>query len=59
VFQVDVAKVDGDVAYVAMVVHVCCKGLLPMFQMCFLDTCYKCVYLYVAYVSHIRCICFI
>jgi hypothetical protein len=42
-----------------MVVHVCCKGLLPMFQMCFLDACCKCVYLYVTYVSHIRCICFI
>jgi hypothetical protein len=27
VFHVDVAKVDRDVAYVAMVVHVCCKLL--------------------------------
>jgi hypothetical protein len=31
----DIAKVDRDVAYVAMVVHVCCKGLLPMFHLCF------------------------
>jgi hypothetical protein len=34
VFQMDVSKVDRDVAYVAMVVHVCCKGLLPMFHLC-------------------------
>jgi hypothetical protein len=37
------------------VVHVCCKGLLPMFHLCFPDTCCKCVYLDVAYVSHICC----
>jgi hypothetical protein len=35
VFQMHVAKVDWDVAYVAMVVHVCYKGLLPMFHLCF------------------------
>jgi hypothetical protein len=57
VFQMDVAKVNRDVAYVAMVVHVCCKGLSLMFHLCFLDTCCKCVYLDVAYVSHIRCNC--
>jgi hypothetical protein len=36
VFQMDVAKVDRDVTYVAiaMVVHVCCKHLFPMFY-CF------------------------
>jgi hypothetical protein len=28
-------KVDRDVAYVAMVIHVCCKGLLTMFHLCF------------------------
>jgi hypothetical protein len=27
VFHMDVAKLDRDVAYVAMVVHVCCKRL--------------------------------
>ena len=48
----DVAKVDWDIAYVAMVVHVCYKGLLPMLYLCFLDACCKCVYLDVAYVSH-------
>jgi hypothetical protein len=35
VFYNNVAKVDRDVAYVAIVVHVCCKGLLPMFHLCF------------------------
>jgi hypothetical protein len=35
VFQMDVAKVDQDVAYVAMVVHVCCKRLSPMFHLFF------------------------
>jgi hypothetical protein len=58
-FQMDVVKVDPDVAYVAMVVHVCCKGLLPMFHLCFLDACCKCVYLNVVYVSHKCCMCFI
>jgi hypothetical protein len=35
VFYVDVAKVDRDVAYVAMDVHVCCKLLFPMFHLFF------------------------
>jgi hypothetical protein len=52
VFQLDVAKVNRDVAHVAMVVHVCCNGLSPMFHLCFPDTCCKCVYPDV-------CICFI
>ena len=47
-----VAKVDRDVAYVAMVVHVCCKGLLPIFHLCFIDACCKRVYLDVAYVCN-------
>ena len=34
-FQMDVAKVDRDIAYVTMVIHVCYKGLLPMFHLCF------------------------
>jgi hypothetical protein len=29
VFQMDVVKVDQNVAYVAMVVHICCKGESP------------------------------
>jgi hypothetical protein len=52
----DNAKVDRDVA---MVVHVCYKGLLPMFHLCFPNACCKYVYIDVAYVSHIRCMCFI
>jgi len=57
VFHTDVAKVDRDVPYVAMVVHVCCKRLSQCFS-CFSDVCCKFVYLDVAYVSHICCKCF-
>jgi hypothetical protein len=35
VFRMDVAKVNQDVAYVEMVVHVCCKILFPMFHLFF------------------------
>jgi len=35
VFQMDVAKVNRDVAYVTMVVHVCCKLLFLMFHLFF------------------------
>jgi hypothetical protein len=35
VFRINVAKVDWDVAYVAMIVHVCCKCLFPMFHVFF------------------------
>ena len=35
VFHTDVAKVDQDIAHVAMVVHVCCKLLLSMFHLIF------------------------
>jgi hypothetical protein len=31
----DVVKVDRDIAYVAMVVHVCCKLLFLMFHLFF------------------------
>ena len=34
-FNTDVAKVDRDVASVAMVVHVCCKLLFSMFHLFF------------------------
>jgi hypothetical protein len=53
----DVAKVDRDVAYVVMFVHVCCMRLFPMFYL-FLDVCCKYVYLNIAYVSHVCCKCF-
>jgi hypothetical protein len=66
VFQADVAKVDRDVAYVVIVVHVCCKSLFPMFHLFFrrmlqvcLSGCYICFtymlqmfYLDVAYVCN-------
>jgi hypothetical protein len=55
VFEMDVIKLDQDVAYVAMVVHVCCKCLFPMFHLYFSNVCCKSVYLDVAYVSHICC----
>jgi hypothetical protein len=35
VFYMDVAKVDWDVAHVAMVVHVCCKPMFSMFHLFF------------------------
>jgi hypothetical protein len=35
VFRIDVAKLDRDVAYVAMIVHVCCKLLFKMFHLLF------------------------
>jgi hypothetical protein len=42
-FYADVVKIDRDVAYVAMVVHVCCKCLSLMFHLF--------LYTYVASVS--------
>jgi hypothetical protein len=49
-FHVDVAKVDKDVAYVAMAMHVCYKRLFKMFQLFQMD---------VARVLSECCICFI
>jgi hypothetical protein len=48
-FDMDVATVDRDVAYVAMVVHVCCK-LFPNVLSVFSHICYKYAYLDVAHV---------
>jgi hypothetical protein len=45
VFHMDVTKVDQDVAYIAMVVHVCCKLLFPNVLVVFPDICCKCVVL--------------
>jgi hypothetical protein len=50
----DVGKIDRDVVYIVMVVHVCCERLFLMFHLR-LDVYCKCVYLDVAYVSHICC----
>ena len=52
-FHTDVAKVDRDVAYVAMVVHVCFASICSQCFICFSDVCSKCVYLTVAYVLQI------
>jgi hypothetical protein len=51
VFRMDVAKIDRDVAYVAMVIHICCKRMFLMFHLLYC----KCVYLDVAYVLYICC----
>jgi hypothetical protein len=32
-FFMDVAKVDWDVAYDVMTIHVCCKCMFPMFHL--------------------------
>jgi hypothetical protein len=54
VFRMDVAKVDQDVAYVAMAIHECCKSLFQMFHP-FLRRMLQAFYLDVAYVSRICC----
>jgi hypothetical protein len=46
----DVAKVYRDVAYIAMVVPLCCKGLFPMFHLFFRRMLQVCLSKY--------CICF-
>jgi hypothetical protein len=54
VFHMNVAKVDRDVAYVAMVVHICCKLMFPMFI--FFQTYVASVFiLNVVYVSCLCC----
>jgi hypothetical protein len=37
-FRMDVAKVDRDVAHVAMVVHIYCKCMFQMFNLFFIRT---------------------
>ena len=59
-FHMDVAKVNQDVAYVAMVVHVyMLQASVPNVSSIFSDVCCKCVYLDVVYASHVYCKCFI
>ena len=57
-FRMDVVKVDRDVAYVAMVVHLCCIES-PMFHLFFQTYVASVFYPDVAYVSHICCKCFV
>ena len=54
----DVAKVDRGMLHMLQLFKYfrCFRG---MFHLCFLDACCKCVYLDVAYISHIHCMCFI
>ena len=54
-FRMDVAKVNRDVAYVAMVVYICCKLMFLIFYLFLPDVCCKYVYLNVAYFTHICC----
>jgi hypothetical protein len=65
VFHMDVVKVNRDVAYVAMVVYVCCKLLFPMFHLFFrrllqvcLSGCYICfTHMFTSVLSG-YCVCF-
>ena len=49
-FCMDVGKVDRDVAYVALAMHLRYKRLFQMFYLFFSDVCCKCVYMDVPYV---------
>ena len=51
VFYVDVAKVDRDVVYVAMIVHVCCKLLFPKFHQ-FFQTRVASVFIWMLHMFH-------
>ena len=35
IFCIDVLKVDQDITYVAMAIHVCCKCIFQMFYLIF------------------------
>ena len=50
----DVVKVDLDVTYVAMAIHVCYKCMFQMFHL-FLDVYLQVFHLDVAYVAYICC----
>ena len=54
-FCMDVVKVDRDVAYVVMGVCTYVANLCSQCFICFLFVYCKCVYLDVAYISHICC----
>jgi hypothetical protein len=49
-FHIDVAKVYQNVAYVAMVVHVCCKLLFPKLLYLFFQTCVASVFIWVLHI---------
>jgi hypothetical protein len=52
VFCMDVVKVDRDVAYVAMVAHVCCNRLFSMFHLFFRRMMLVCLSGYCIYLTH-------
>jgi hypothetical protein len=54
-FHMDVVKVDPNIAYIVMAMHVCCKCLFPNVSSTFRRM-LRVFYLDVAYVSHICCI---
>jgi hypothetical protein len=55
VFHMDVVKVDRDVAYVAMVIYVCCQLLFSMFHL-FFQTYVASVFILTLHMcSHIYC----
>jgi hypothetical protein len=53
VFHADVTKVDRNVAYVVMVIHVCCKCVFPMFHLFFRRTLQVCLSRYYICFTHI------
>jgi hypothetical protein len=50
-FYMNVAKIDQDVLYVAMVVHLCCKRLFQMFHQ-FFQTYVGSVFIRMLYMFH-------
>jgi hypothetical protein len=55
----NVAKVDQNIAYVVMVVYLCCIRLSPIFHLFFQTYIASVFHPDVTYVSHIYCKCFI
>jgi hypothetical protein len=53
VFHTDVAKVVQNIAYIVMVVHVCCKRLSPMFHLFSRRVLQVCFFGYCIYFTHI------
>jgi hypothetical protein len=49
--HMDVAKIDGDVLYVAMVVHLCCKLLFLIFHLLF-QTYVASVFIWILHMFH-------
>jgi hypothetical protein len=52
VFHADVVKADQDVAYVAIIVYVCCKLPFPMFYL-FFHTCVGSMFIWMLLMFHL------